>query len=144
MTKQEDEARQEGRFADTEAWRRHIDTAVVGLQQQMTVLTANVSSALTIHSSNAEQIAANTRITLDLKTSLDNFQTRAMPAIEVTETMQRGATAIGKTLEFISLWGRRAWKVTMFALGVWIAVKIMVSGGSWGDAVKAFFSAQAH
>jgi ElaB/YqjD/DUF883 family membrane-anchored ribosome-binding protein len=129
-------------FANTDEWRQHIDKAVDELKQTVNTLSSNVASALTIHASNASQIADNTRITLDLKTSLDKFQERAMPAIEVTETMQRGATAIGKTIEFIARWGRRVWRIALTVAGLWLAAKILTAGGSWSDAIKTFFASQ--
>ena len=132
----------EERFANTDEWRRHIDKAVHELQQTVNTLSSNVAAALTIHASNATEISNNTRITLDLKTAMETFQTRAMPAIEVTETMQRGATAIGKTIEFITRWGSRIWRTFLILVGLWFAAKILTAGGSWNDAVKAFFSSQ--
>lgn len=128
----------------TEQWRNRVDERMKGLEDKVATLSANVSAALTIHASNAQQITDNTRITLDLKEAMQRFEARAMPAIEVTETMQRGATAIGRTVEFVTRWGGRLWKATIFIGACWIAFKVMTSGGSWTEAVKAFFSFQQH
>lgn len=148
-TSNDDDNERDFKFVDTEQWRKHMENAVKELHEKVDILTSNVSAALTIHasnstgiSSNATEIANNTRITLDLKESLDAFQTRAMPAIEVTETMQRGATAVGKTIEFVAKWGHRVWRVVIFIGGCWIAFQIIFRGGSWSDALKAFFTAQ--
>lgn len=123
-------------------WRRNMEQSVNELKTSVSSLTSNVATALSIHASNLQQITDNTRITLDLKDSMQSFQERAMPAIEVTETMQRGATAIGKTVEFVSTWGRRFWHVLIFVGACWIMFKVVTSGGTWTEAIKAFFSFQ--
>ena len=67
---------------------------------------------------------------------------RATPSLEVTEQMLRGAAAIGRLGTFLDKWGRRLVRLGAWALGIFLASKVLLSGGGWAEALRAFTEVQ--
>lgn len=116
-------------------WRESVDTQLVKLSDDVKRLDNELKD-------NRKAIAENTEITRATKAAFERFEQRAMPAVEVTETMMRGAAAMGRMIEFANRWSRRISRFAMLCLGMWLAAKIVFAGGDWVEAVKAFFSVQ--
>lgn len=85
-----------------------------------------------------EQLTDSTALAGETRDELREFIRRVEPTLSVTEPMLRGAAIIGRTVEFLSRWGSRFGKFALFSFACWLALKAMIGGSGWNEAVRVF------
>ena len=135
-------------------WRQGIESKVSELEDKIDKLgvdnaefstkliavSSSVDAALKIHAANAEQLANNTSITLDIKNGLDRFKARAEPSIVMHENMVRGAELLGRFADFAEKWGKRILWIGIFCASGWLFLTAILHGAKWSDAVREFIN----
>lgn len=141
---------------ETQEWRDSVDEKLRKLDERCqshaeqiteaanTVirLAADVGAALAIHAANAEQIANNTKITLDVSKKLDELDDKVMPVVHITQSMTKGAAAFGKMITFFERWGARIVRIFIFFCALWLGAKVLMSGAGWTEAIRIFIGVQ--
>lgn len=105
-------------------------------QEKIDGLAANVGAALTIHAANAEQIAQNTRITIDIRDAFADFQKKAMPVVSLHADLVKGGELVGKLANWLHKWGK-----IIFRIGVTLGafyVMIMAATSHWAESLRNF------
>lgn len=113
-----------------------LDERSASNQAKINDLAANVGAALTIHAANAEQIAANTRITLDIRDAFATFQEKAMPVVALHADLVKGGELVGKFANWLHKWGR-----IIFRIGITIGafyVMVVAATSHWADSLRNF------
>lgn len=143
-------------LAESPSWRSAVDASLQELRdhceanaqqigtaaETIKKLAADIGAALTIHAANAQQLANNTQITIDVSGKLDALNTRISPVLEVTETMGKGAAVFGKVFAFFERWGTRIVRVLVFFGALWLAARLLMSGAGWTEAIRIFIGIQ--
>lgn len=132
---------------DDKKWRVHVEERLRAFGLKFDAIESQgkstellIGSIVQSSAATSEQLAANTRITLDIKEGLDRFKARAEPSITLHENMVRGAALVGRFADWAEKWGKRFVHFFVFCGALYLFVRLLLSGAGWAEAVRAFIN----
>jgi hypothetical protein len=110
-----------------EEWRRYVNDRLRQGNERFDALElqgAEMRSAL----------AANTSLTAGVKQDVADLKVRVQPVLDTIKTMEVGIRTIGRIGDL----GSNLLRAGLYAVAVWIMLKLLLLGSSWTDALQAF------
>jgi hypothetical protein len=87
---------------------------------------------------NERMIAENTKLTKDAAEAVTALRDEVQPMVDAIKAARNGLVKIGKASDWLDKWGRRFVKLAIWAIAIWLGLKMYLQSGSFAQAVDAF------